>query len=95
MRIERIRYTDGIFDSGREVEDPNGPYIRYVARFGPKDTGGSWEHQTFQWRFFYRIEGAQVKLVDKLRERAKEARRDADRWETLAASYDPKVAANG
>ena len=87
IAIDRIRYTDGIFDNGREVDDPNGPYTRYTACFGP----GQWERQTYQWRFFYNINDARKKLAKDLRERAKDARRDADRWDAMAATFEAQA----
>ena len=81
-RIERIRYDYEY----HEVEDPNGPYTRYIACFGFE-----WESQTTQYKFFYRVEDARKKLAEKLRDRAKDARQEADRWDALASTYETPI----
>lgn len=65
-------------------EDPNGSIVQYHACFG----AGAWESQTYQYIFFYRREDAQKKLAEKLRDRAKDCRRDADKWDALAAAQE-------
>jgi len=79
-RIDRVRFD---YDA-REVEDPDGPYPRYFACFGP----GRWESQTFQWKWFFRIEDAKKDLIKKLRDRAKDRRDEADKWDALAATFE-------
>ena len=83
-RIDRVRYVESYFSCPQEVEDPSGPYTRYTACFG----ANSWESQTYQWRFFFKIEDARKDLVKKLRERAKDRRVDADRFDALAATFE-------
>ena len=74
------------FDGAHEVEDPNGPCIRYHATFGRGAYG--WESATYQWKFFYKIEDAKARLAKKLRERAEDNRREASRWDALAATFE-------
>lgn len=82
-RLDRVR-----FDSdGREVEDLTGPYTRYVACFG-----SDWEGQTYQWKWFHRIDDAKRELAKQLRDRAKDKRQEADRWDALAATYESALA---
>lgn len=84
VRISRVRYTS----DGREYEDKTGPYICYHASFRYDH-----ESQTYQWKWFYKIEDAKRDLAKKLRRRAEESRRDAVKCEDMAATYDPPVAA--
>lgn len=81
--IARVRYVESYFGSPREVEDPEGLYTRYTACFG-----SDWEHQTYQWAFFFNIADARKTLAQKLRDRAKEHRDDAARCDALAASFE-------
>lgn len=82
MRISRARRQNW----NNLVEDPNGPHIVYYAHFS--DGAYGWEMQTWQYIFFFRREDAQKKLAQQLRERAKDLRRDADKWEALATTLD-------
>lgn len=83
--IDRVRFAVG--DWQHEIEDPAGNYARYHASFMD---GTRWESQIFQWRWFFRREDAERRLAIKLRERAKDLRRDAERWDVLAASMEAK-----
>lgn len=85
-RIDHVRYTS----DAHEIEDPDGPYTRYFACFGP----GRWESQTFQWRWFYKVEDAKKLLARQLRERAEGHRRDADKCDALAASIEIELCQN-
>ena len=79
-KIDRI-----IFDStGNEREDENGPYVRYHATFSPHH----WVSQTYQWKWFYRIEDAKKALVKQMRERARTSRQEVDKWENLASVFE-------
>ncbi len=85
-RIDRVRHGSDQY----EVEDPNGPCIRYHATF---DTGDRWESQTYQWKWFFRREDAQKRLAEKLTERAKDLRAQADRCDALATATKSEAAA--
>jgi hypothetical protein len=76
-KIDRVRFT-----ANREEEDPNGPVIRYWASFNDHNI---WESQTYQWKWFFRREDAQKDLVQRARDRAKDLRAEADRWDALAS----------
>lgn len=82
-RISRVGYTS----DGREYEDKSGPYTCYHANFR-----GTYESQTHQWKWFFKIADAERDLVRQLRRRAEDSRRDAAKWEDLAATFDVSAA---
>lgn len=81
-RISRVRYTS----DGREFEDPAGPYVCYHASFPSGHEG-----QTYQWKWFFKIEDAKRELAKQLRRMAEDNRRKAAEYEDLAATYDPSA----
>jgi hypothetical protein len=89
--IERIRFETSAWSGvPREIVDPQGDKIRYWASFSDNHTG--WESQTYQWKWFFKLEDAKKDLARKLTERAKDLRAEADRWDALAAAQAPAPA---
>lgn len=79
--VRRVARTDGKNTIYSERAD--GEYMWFVAQFG-----SDWEGQTDQYKWFADIARARVRLVEQLRRRIEDLRRDIQRAETLISETE-------